>query len=168
MTTILGLQCRHRIFELTIFWIKLLHEVNNPFLNAVCKFQVGIPINERVTEVQSLENLHTFVLRQPCSHQPIFPYNIIEHSQTSLALTLFTMVQMTSNLIYRHIVCFYRPYQNLGQIDRNLHDHVFGDVVCKPPIHKGSSTLTKGVQIIKCTCTVFIDNFRNISANSLI
>ena len=24
------------------------------------------------------------------------------------------------------------------------------------------------VQIITCTCTVFIDNFRNISANSLI
>ena len=27
---------------------------------------------------------------------------------------------------------------------------------------------TKVVQIIKCTCTVFIDNFRNISANSSI
>ena len=27
---------------------------------------------------------------------------------------------------------------------------------------------TKVVQIIKCTCTVFIDNFRNISSNSSI
>ena len=29
-------------------------------------------------------------------------------------------------------------------------------------------THTKVVQIIKCTCTVFIDNFRNISTNSWI
>ena len=29
-------------------------------------------------------------------------------------------------------------------------------------------TETKVVQIIKCTCTVFIDNFRNISINSSI
>ena len=28
--------------------------------------------------------------------------------------------------------------------------------------------ITKVVQIIKCTCTVFIDNFRNISTNSSI
>ena len=27
-----------------------------------------------------------------------------------------------------------RPYQDLGQIDHNLHDHVFDDVICKPPI----------------------------------
>ena len=27
-----------------------------------------------------------------------------------------------------------RPYQNLGQIDRNLHNHTFGDVICSPPI----------------------------------
>ena len=38
---------------------------------------------------------------------------------------------MTLDLI--HIVCFYRPYQNLGQMDRNLHNHVFDDVICKPP-----------------------------------
>ena len=24
------------------------------------------------------------------------------------------------------------PYQNLGQIDHNLHNHVFDDVICKP------------------------------------
>ena len=28
--------------------------------------------------------------------------------------------------------------------------------------------VTKVVQIIKCTCTVFIDNFKNISTNSSI
>ena len=76
------MQCRHRKFKLTIFWIKFLHKVNNPFWNAVCKFQVGIPIDERVTAVQSLENLHTFILRQPLSCPPA--YNRIEHSQTSL------------------------------------------------------------------------------------
>ena len=30
------------------------------------------------------------------------------------------------------------------------------------------SDVTNVVQIIKCTCTVFIDNFRNISTNSSI
>ena len=30
----------------------------------------------------------------------------------------------------------------------------------------GSKHMIKVVQIIKCTCTVFIDNFRNISTNS--
>ena len=27
----------------------------------------------------------------------------------------------------------YSLYQNLGQIDHNLHNHVFDDVICKPP-----------------------------------
>ena len=27
-----------------------------------------------------------------------------------------------------------RPYQNLGQTDRYLHDYVFDDVICKPPV----------------------------------
>ena len=44
------------------------------------KFQVDMPINIIVIVVQSLENLYTFTLRQP-----IFPYNIIENSSTSLA-----------------------------------------------------------------------------------
>ena len=40
--------------------------------------------------VQSFKNLHTFRLRQPCwwerlSPQPIFPYNIMQNSQTSFA-----------------------------------------------------------------------------------
>ena len=29
---------------------------------------------------------------------------------------------------------YHRPYQNLGQIDHNLHDHIFDDVMSKPPI----------------------------------
>ena len=39
-----------------------------------------MPINIIVIIVQSLENLYTFILRQP-----IFPCNIIENSPTSLA-----------------------------------------------------------------------------------
>ena len=40
-----------------------------------------------------------------------------------------------------------------------------------PPLGKTLEAVpysTKVVQIIKCTCTVFIDNFRNISTNSSI
>ena len=48
--------------------------------------------------------------------------------------SLFSLVQMTSNLVQRHVLWCYRPYQNLGQIDHNLHNHVFDDVICKPPI----------------------------------
>ena len=41
---------------------------------------------------------------------------------------------MTSNFAQRHILGSYGPYQNLGQIDHNLHNRVFDDVICKPPI----------------------------------
>ena len=41
---------------------------------------------------------------------------------------------MTSNLLQRHVLWSYRPYQNLGQIAHNLHDYVLDDVICKPPI----------------------------------
>ena len=49
---------------------------------------------------------------------------------------------MTSNLVKGHVLWSYRPYQNLGQIDHNLHDHVFDDVICKPPIEKYSCAWT--------------------------
>ena len=52
--------------KLTTFLTKSLHNVNNPILKVLCKFQVDISINARVTTVQSLENLHTFKLWQPC------------------------------------------------------------------------------------------------------
>ena len=45
---------------------KILHNVYNPILKVFCKFQVDISINARFTAVQSLENLHTFILWQPC------------------------------------------------------------------------------------------------------
>ena len=71
---------------------------------------------------------------QKNAHQPIFPYNIIENSPYSLPLTLLSRIQITSNLIQRHIVWSYKPYQNSEQIDHNLHNHVFDDVIYKPSI----------------------------------
>ena len=76
----------------------------------------------------------THVGGQENTHQRIFPYNIIENSPTSFPVTLFSLVQMTSNVVQRHVLWSYRPYQNLGQIDHNLHNHVFDYVICKPPI----------------------------------
>ena len=69
--------------------MKVLHNVNNLVLKGLCKFQVDIPKNSRVTAVQSLQNLHKFILPQPRWYvkeclPAIFPYNIIENSPTSL------------------------------------------------------------------------------------
>ena len=69
------------------------------------------------------------------AHHPIFPYNIWKILQLLLPVTLLSLVQMTSNLVRRHVLWSYWPCQNLGQIDRSLHNnHVFDDVICKQPI----------------------------------
>ena len=39
-----------------------------------------------------------------------------------------------------------RLYQNLGQIDHNLHNHVSDDVICKPPTVQFCVLLT-GIKI---------------------
>ena len=70
---------------------------------------------------------------QKNAHQFIFQHSIIENSPTSLTYNS-VFVQITSNLVQRHIVWSYRPCQNLEQIDHNLHNHVFDDIICKPPI----------------------------------
>ena len=85
-----GLQWRHQKFELTIFWTRFQHNVNNPILKDHCKLQVDAPIIAKVTAVESFKNLQTFILRQPCwwareRPQPIFPYNTIENSPTPFA-----------------------------------------------------------------------------------
>ena len=72
------------------FLTKPLHDVNNPILKCLCKFQPDIPLNARVIAVQSLENLCALIFRQLCRlakdcHRGIFPYNIIENFPTSLA-----------------------------------------------------------------------------------
>ena len=52
------------------------HKVNKQVLNGLYKFQVDTPINARFSAVQSWENLHTFILRQPywwaIAHFPMF------------------------------------------------------------------------------------------------
>ena len=69
--------------EINSFSEKKLHNVNNPILKYLCKFQVDIPINARIIAVQSLEHLNTFICdshvgRQKNAHQPTFPYTIID------------------------------------------------------------------------------------------
>ena len=49
-------------------------------------------------------------------------------------ITLVSLVPMTSALVQRLYVWSFRTYQNLEQIDPNLHNHAFDDVICKPPI----------------------------------
>ena len=69
---------------------KFLHNVSNPFLKGLCKFQFDIPVNTGVVEVGSLEisvflYCGSHVGGHKNAHQPIFPYNIIENSPISLA-----------------------------------------------------------------------------------
>ena len=100
-------------------WTKFLHNVNNPILKDLCKFQIDTPINVKVMAVQSFENLHTFICGshvggQENADQPIFPYNIIENLQLLFPVTLFSLIQMALNLVEGHVLWSYWPYQNLG------------------------------------------------------
>ena len=59
-------------------------------MKVLCKFQIDIPINARVTAVQSLKDSIQLYCGshdggQKNGHQPIFPYYVIENSPTSLA-----------------------------------------------------------------------------------
>ena len=47
---------------------------------------------------------------------------------------MLSMVEITSNLVQRHLAWSYSPYKNLEQIDYKLHNHVFDDVICKPSV----------------------------------
>ena len=64
--------------------------------------------------------------------QSIFPYNIIEDSPSSFAHNSVFVGPNDFKFVQRHVLWSYRPGQNLGQIDHNLHNHVFDDVICKP------------------------------------
>ena len=66
-------------------------------------------------------------------HEPIFPYNTVEIFQLLKSIALFLLVQITSNLIQGQTVII-EIWSKLGQIDHNLHNHAFDDVICKPPI----------------------------------
>ena len=64
--------------QINEFLTKFLHNVCNLVLKSFCKFQADIPINARVTAVESLENLRIFG-RQKDAYPPIFPYRQIHH-----------------------------------------------------------------------------------------
>ena len=109
------------------FLTKFLYHVNNPFLK-------GLDMHTNKCKSESCSKLRkSLYIAAAIASQPIFPYNIIENSSTSLALTLFLSVQITSNLVQGHVVWSYRLYQTLEQIYHNLHSHGFNDVICKPP-----------------------------------
>ena len=100
---------------------------------------------------------------QKNAHQSLFPYGIIENSRTSLAHNSVLIVQITSNLVQMHVVWSHRSYQNLGQIDHNLHSHVFDDVICKPPIYLFFNTLNwkKNEEAIGTQYMCIIRTFHN-------
>ena len=54
-------------------------------------------------------------------------------------ITLCLLILPTSNLVQRQVLWSYRPCKNFGQINCNLHNHVFDDVVRKPPKGKNCS-----------------------------
>ena len=73
---------------------------------SLCKFQVDSTIDARVTSPFSQKHNRKFS-------------NFLAHN---------SLVQITSNLIQRHVhvgVPSYRPSENLELIDYNLHSHVF-------------------------------------------
>ena len=58
------------------------------------------------------------------AHQPIFPYNVIANSPTSLAYNSAVYVPNNLNLVQRHVIWLYSVYRNLEQFNHNLHNHV--------------------------------------------
>ena len=53
-------------------------------------------------------------------------------------------------------------------MNEQLYSVMYKGIVTESLVVKTLAAVTKVVPIIKCTCTVFIDNFRDISTNSLI
>ena len=101
-------------------------------LKHFCKFHVNIPVNTRVTAVKI--SIHKYcgssVDRQKNACQPIFPYNKLETSPTSLTWkSVFIGPNDFSMILF--------AISKLGQIDHHLHNHVFDDIICKPSIVAG-------------------------------
>ena len=69
---------------------------------------------------------------QKNAHQPIFPYNIIENSQTSLAHNSVLIVPNNFKFGTETCCMVLKPKSKLRQIDHNLHNHIFDDAICKP------------------------------------
>ena len=71
---------------------------------------------------------------QKNGHQPIFPYDIIENSPTSLAHN--SVFKGPDNFKFgteTHCMVL-QAISNFVQIDHTLHNYVFDDVMCKSPI----------------------------------
>ena len=65
--------------ESTTFLTKFVHNVNNLVLKGLYKFQVDIPINERVTDVHSLENFYTFIVEAAMAVGKRVPSSLFSH-----------------------------------------------------------------------------------------
>ena len=68
---------------------------------------------------------------QKNAHQSILPYNFF-----SLKVKLFLFVQISSNLVQRHVVWSYRPCPNLEQIDNNLYNNFLMNLYANHHIEK--------------------------------
>ena len=72
---------------------------------------------------------------QKNAHQPIFPYNVIKNSPTSLACNFVLIGPNNFKFGTKTRSMIFQGYQNLEQVDHNLHNQVSDDVICKPPIY---------------------------------
>ena len=85
---------------------------------------------------------YIYILAAMFAHHPISLYNIIQNSPTSLAHNSLLVSLNNFEFGTRHVVWSYRPCQNLGQIDRNLHimflmtsyaNHQYPVLLCPTP-----------------------------------
>ena len=110
--------------------------------------------------VQSFENLYIVAAmllgKGKKRTQPIFPYNKRENSPTSFANNFVFVGQMTANSVHRHVLWPYRPYQNLGQIDYNLHNYVFDDEYTNYSATKATQTQTQDTCQTSSTSAVLV------------
>ena len=63
---------------------------------------------------------------------PTSPSSIKHNRTSSYSIGLyncFSLLQMTSDSVQRHVAWFYRRHGKLVQIDHNLCDHAFDDVI---------------------------------------
>ena len=92
--------------------------------------------------------------------------NVIENSPTALAHNPVSLVKITSNLVQRHVVGSYGLYHHLGQIDYNLHNHVFDDVICIPPTDDNTVNVSERLPKHKLTFCENLSGAINLSVLS--
>ena len=119
---------------------KFLHNVNNPVLK-------GLQVSGRYTKKCKSYSCSKFrkspyiyiaaamLAGKRVPSSPFSDATYLKILRLLWPVTLFSLVQISSNLVQRHVVWYCRLYENLGQIYHNLHSHVFDDVICKPPMN---------------------------------